>query len=42
MTVFEASYEGTAFNSETFDANFFIENAKEVVAEVSAADTATK
>ena len=33
MAVFEASFEGTAFNSDTFDVKFFIDNAKEVVAE---------
>ena len=33
--VFEASYEGKAFNVESFDKKFFIDNAKEVVEEES-------
>ena len=35
MAVFEASYEGKAFNVESFDKKFFIDNAKEVVEEES-------
>jgi hypothetical protein len=35
--VFESSYEGKAFNVESFDKKFFIDNAKEVVEEQSKA-----
>jgi len=33
--VFEASYEGKAFNVESFDKKFFIDNTKEIVEEQS-------
>jgi hypothetical protein len=33
--VFEASYEGKAFNVESFDKKFFIDNTKKVVEEQS-------
>lgn len=33
MSVFMASFDGTAFNEDTFDVKFFLDNAKDVVAE---------
>jgi len=33
LVVFEGSYEGKAFNEETFDKKFFIDNARDVVEE---------
>ena len=41
MAVFEASFEGTGFNSETFDVKFFMDNATEVVKEVEVAAATT-
>ena len=35
---FEASFEGGTFNIETFDVDFFLENAKEIVKDVLAKD----
>lgn len=33
MSIFEASFEGSSFNSESFDRKFFLENSKEIIAE---------
>ena len=33
MAVFEASYEGTSFNTESFDIKFFLENSMEILKE---------
>lgn len=33
LAAFEASYEGAAFNQETFDEKFFLENAHDIVEE---------
>jgi hypothetical protein len=33
MAAFEASFDGIAFNEETFDKKFFLENAKEIINE---------
>jgi hypothetical protein len=36
MSVFEASYEGDAFDSATFDREFFLDNATDIVKELKA------
>mmetsp|Transcript_14477 Transcript_14477/g.15652 ORF Transcript_14477/g.15652 Transcript_14477/m.15652 type:complete len:109 (-) Transcript_14477:15-341(-) len=33
MSVFEASFDGVAFNKDTFDVKFFLENAQAIVNE---------
>lgn len=33
MASFEASFEGTAFNLQTFDVEFFLDNARDIVEE---------
>jgi hypothetical protein len=33
LSVFEASYEGKYFNETSFDAKFFIDNAKDIINE---------
>jgi hypothetical protein len=33
LAAFEASYEGAAFNQETFDEKFFLDNAHDIVEE---------
>tara|TARA_B110000090_G_scaffold101912_1_gene114535 strand:- start:243 stop:455 length:213 start_codon:yes stop_codon:yes gene_type:complete len=35
ITVFQASYDGAYFNADTFDEDFFIENATAIVEEYS-------
>jgi hypothetical protein len=37
MSVFVASFDGSSFNTDTFDVKFFIDNAKEVIDEAEAA-----
>lgn len=36
MSVFEASFEGDAFDSTSFDREFFLDNATEIVKELKA------
>ena len=36
LNSFEASFEGSTFNSETFDIKFFLENAQDIVNEANA------
>jgi hypothetical protein len=31
MAAFQASFEGSAFNDDTFDAGFFLDNARDIV-----------
>lgn len=33
MAAFEASYEGSSYNQETFDEAFFLDNARDIVKE---------
>lgn len=35
MVIFEASFEGISYNDETFDEEYFIENAKDYVKELT-------
>ncbi len=37
MSIFVASFDGTSFNDDTFDMKFFLDNAKDLVEETSAA-----
>mmetsp|Transcript_120658 Transcript_120658/g.237221 ORF Transcript_120658/g.237221 Transcript_120658/m.237221 type:complete len:221 (+) Transcript_120658:66-728(+) len=39
LAAFEASYEGSSFNEETFDHSFFLENARDIVREGEDSDS---
>jgi hypothetical protein len=38
LAAFEASYEGTEFNQDSFDEKFFLENARDIVEEGEESD----
>lgn len=40
LSVFEASFEGETFDHATFDANFFLDNAKDILEELETAQLA--
>lgn len=41
MAVFEASFEGPAFNETSFDTDYFIENAQDIIQEHMSSDAIT-
>ena len=35
LEIFEASFEGTSFNPDSFDINFFLKNARDEIEEIN-------
>lgn len=42
LEIFEASFEGTSFNPDTFDINFFLKNAEDEIKEINKRKKASK